>query len=117
MGGNPDEDDSLLRAVAASPPLEPPARAAVALPPETAIQQHETPEIVDTSAFALTPLSLRFANAQMEVDYRAWHMHKAVPFQRAGLVAALLSWLIGLLAWRLARLDGFGRLAEWRSAT
>jgi hypothetical protein len=40
---------------------------------------------------------LRFATPGTEADCRAWHAHKAIPFMRAGLVAAMVAWTAAVL--------------------
>jgi hypothetical protein len=89
-----DEDDSLLRAVAASPPIEPPARPNA----PTVETQSPAPELVETSALELSWWGLQFAHRETETDYLGWHRIKAIPFTRVGTILGLLSWGVGLIA-------------------
>jgi hypothetical protein len=57
----------------------------------------EAREVVDPDALDLIRGGLRFARPEIEADYRAWHARKAIPFMRAGLVAAIVAWTAAVL--------------------
>jgi hypothetical protein len=104
-----DEHDSFLRLVAASPPVEPPARLKTA---PTAAMGPAAPDLVDTSALALLPWGLRFARPETEAGYRSWHVKRAVELTRAGAIVAIFAWLVSLVGFRLSGITGFARMAE-----
>ncbi len=60
--------------------------------------------VADSPALDLQRGGLRFARPETEVDYRIWHVRKAIPLLRSGLVAAVVAWtaalLVGMLVMR-----------------
>ena len=51
----------------------------------------------DDAALDLVRGGLRFADAETEREYRAWHIARAIPFMRAGLAAAVVAWSAALV--------------------
>jgi hypothetical protein len=90
-----DEDDSFLRAVAASPSIAPPP---LEEKWDQATQEQQAPDLVDVSALALVRSGLRFIERDVELAHATWHVQRAIPFIRAGGIAALFSASTGMLA-------------------
>lgn len=60
---------------------------------------------------ALARGGLRFQSPETEASYRAWHLTKAIPFTRVGMMASILAWL-SVVGVNLAT-----RLAGWERTT
>jgi hypothetical protein len=70
--------------------------------------------VADPEALDLVRGGLRFARPETEADYRAWHVRKALPFIRAGLVSAIVAWTAALMVGFLVMPDAvILPAAEW----
>src|SRR5207245_5018567 len=91
--------DELLRAVAAAPAVAAPIIERNDRAGEPSSADHDAPsEVIDIAPFELTRWELRFADPTTEQDYRSWHRRVAVPFTRAGMVAAAMHWVFAIVA-------------------
>jgi hypothetical protein len=67
------------------------------------------PDTVDESALELARTGLRFVRRETEAAYLAWHLEKAIPFTRVGMVLSIANWLVILMASRIAYPERFAR--------
>jgi hypothetical protein len=65
---------------------------------------------VDIAMLALTNSGLRFERRETEAAYFSWHLEKAIPFTRMGLVMSIVNWSMWLVATRIADRDLFARV-------
>jgi class 3 adenylate cyclase len=69
--------------------------------------------VVETDQLQLVRWGLKFSSPQTESEYRAWHVVKAIPQTRVGMLASLLAWMVGLIALLLGSPSHFWSGARW----